>query len=1291
MRPCWFLLGCAIAFAAPLPAAPPALPSASEVEAVEARLRADLRFLTSPSCEGRAVGTRGIDLAAEYIAREFDKAGLRPTGQRKGWFQPFDLSVSARRGPVQQLELHGPQGQTITLEHGTNFFVPFTSTSGEVAAAPLVFAGYGLKNGHAGYDDYAGLDVKGKVVVVVDGAPRRGEEFPAFIRLAVRAREAREHGAVALLVVNAHLSEADDVRERSPFRLATGQSGGLPVLRLRRDLVDTMLFSARGRTLVEVEKEISAAYAPRSGPLTGWTCRLKTDVKHTTIRVKNVVGTLPGSGPLADQTVVIGAHYDHVGLAGVPYANAFRPRARFGQPRSVPGSIGGVGFPMTQMFGPAFHPGADDNASGTVAVLELARRFASRKGRTGRRLVFIAFAAEEGGLHGSAHYCRHPAYPIDRTAAMLNMDMVGRLQDGQLRISGVGTARAFAALVDRHTGGRGLVLTKKDSIDGATDHLSFFDAGVPVLSFFTGFHEQYHRPTDCFETINVPGLRQVAAVVGDLAEELSVTKDRPRFIPHRGTFERTKTLWASAPCTGILSTFQGGVVVDGVVPRTPAEHAGLRKGDRVLLAQGLPIRSAADFLNLSRTWRPGQRVELRILRQGRQEAVTLQLASEPTGLEEAPSLLLGLAPDYGETDGVRVLLVRRKGPADRAGIRADDLIREVNGRPVATLDEFLTAIEGVRPGSQYRLQLSRQGKTLDARLTAAAPPAIGFAVAQPDGKQGLYLVDVAKDGPAARAGLAEGDRLVSIDGKPVPTAQAFGQAVLALGDSARVVALGDGTELTRVLHLGPPQKKPLDIQAVAAIVNEALHKFEAPGAAVGIVRAGEVIHLAGYGRRDREAGRPVTPDTLFAIGSCSKAFTAAAIGALVEEGKMSWDDPVRKHLPGFRLRDPLADRDVTMRDLLGHRTGVVRHDILWLVHPHWGRDEVIRRACLLRQDRPFRSEFGYNNLQYLMAGEASARAAGTTWEKLVRTRLLAPLGMKDSNLSTTELVKSPDFAQTYARKNGDGPVEAIGPRNIDNVAPAGAINSSAREMTAWLRLLLGEGGFEGKRLLKPATVRALFKPVATLPPGTEIEKVFKGVSVQTTYGLGWRIMDYRGRRMVSHGGAIDGYRALVVLLPEQRIGIVVLSNLGGEWVPEAIAYRLADLLLGAEERDWLGSWQTLSGSVREEQRKRERAVVKERKTGTRPALAIDRYAGTFEEPAHGTITIRHDNGKLSAHWGRYSLPLEHWHHDTWRLGDPGDTRFTWGDRLLNFRLNNKAEVESFEFLGYQFRKAAKTR
>jgi CubicO group peptidase (beta-lactamase class C family) len=1291
MRPCWFLLGCVLAFTAPLPAAAPARPSPSDVKASEARLRADLRFLTSPLCEGRAIGTKGIDLAAEHIAREFDKAGLRPAGPRKSWFQPFDLTVSARRGPVQKLELHGPLGQTITLEHGTNFFVPFASTSGEVASAPLVFAGYGLKNRHAGYDDYAGLDVKGKVVVVINGAPRTGEEFSPFIRLADRAREAKKRGAVALLVVNARPTGADDVRERSPFTLFTGQPGGLPVLRLRRDLVDGMLFSARGRTLVEVEKEIAAAYAPRSGPLPGWSCRLKTDVKHTTIRVKNVVGTIPGSGPLADETVVIGAHYDHVGLAGVPLADAFRPRARFTQWRSVPGSIGGVGFPVTQMFGPELHPGADDNASGTVAVMELARRFAAKKGRTGRRLVFIAFTAEEGGLHGSAHYCQQPLYPIEKTAAMLNMDMVGRLQDGKLRISGVGTARELAALVDRHGEGRGLVLTKKDSIDGATDHLSFFDVGVPVLSFFTGFHEQYHRPTDRFETINVPGLRQVTAVVGDLAEELTVVKDRPRFIPHRGTFERTKTLWASAPCTGILSTFRNGVVVDGVVPKTPAERAGLRKGDRVLLAAGKPIRSAADFLSVSRKWGPGQRVELIVLRQGQQETVALQLAREPTGLEEAPSLLLGLTPDYGETDGVRVMQVRLEGPADRAGIRANDLIREVNGRPVATLDELLAALEGARPGSKYRLKLSRQGKALDVALTAAAPPALGFAVDQRDGKQGLYLVDVAKDGPAARAGLAEGDRLVSIDGKPIATAQKFGEAVLALGDTARVVVEVDGTQLTRVLRLGPQQKKPLDAQAVADVVNEALQKFEAPGAAVGIVRDGEVIHLAGYGRRDREAGRPVTPDTLFAIASCSKPVTAAAIGALVEEGKMKWDDPVRKHLPGFRLRDALADRDVTIRDLLSHRTGIVRHDLIWLVHPNWGRDELIRRACLLKQDKQFRSEFGYNNFQYLMAGEASAKAAGTTWEELVRARFLAPLGMKNSNFSTTDLVKAPDFARPYARKAGDGPVEAIPPLNIDNMAPAGAINSSAREMTAWLRLLLNEGAFEGKRLLRPTTVRALFKPVVADPLSEEMEKAYKGVTVQATYALGWRIMDYRGRRMVTHGGALDGYRAIVVLLPEERIGIVVFSNLGGEWVPEAVAFRLADLLLGAEKRDWLGAWHGVSRSFREEQRKRERAFVKQRKTGTRPALALERYAGTFEEPAHGTITIRHDNGKLSAQWGRYTLALEHWHHDTWWLSDPGDPRFARGHLLLNFRLNNKAEVEAFELLGYEFRKAAKPR
>jgi len=481
--------------------------------------------------------------------------------------------------------------------------------------------------------------------------------------------------------------------------------------------------------------------------------------------------------------------------------------------------------------------------------------------------------------------------------------------------------------------------------------------------------------------------------------------------------------------------------------------------------------------------------------------------------------------------------------------------------------------------------------------------------------------------------------------------------------------------------------RPVDEKAIDDIVNAARKAFEAPGVAVAVVVGDKVIHAKGYGVRELGKPEPITADTLFAIASCSKAFTATAIGCLVEEGKLGWDDPVSKYLPLFRLRDPLADREATLRDLLSHRTGVVRHDILWVVHDNWTRDEMMRRAGLLKPDRSFRSEWGYNNLQYLMAGEASARAAGTTWEELVRSRLLVPLGMKTTNFSTRDLLSFPDHARPHIRKNRtEGPILPTTPTNIDNVAPAGSINSSVRELSAWMRFQLGGGSFEGKRILKPETLRVTHTPVIPVPaPSTHAARLNEGVIVQTTYALGWNVQDYRGQRMLTHSGSLLGYRSRVILLPEWQVGIAVLSNLESASVPEAVGYQIADALLGAEKRDWNSLFLETTSKLNEQTRRDETDLVKKRKKGTKPTLPLADYTGVFEEAAHGPITLLLEEGKLKASWGRYRLPVEHWHHDTFRLGEyPGQYLAAWGDRLLVFRLDRQGAVQGFRYLGHDF-------
>jgi CubicO group peptidase (beta-lactamase class C family) len=479
------------------------------------------------------------------------------------------------------------------------------------------------------------------------------------------------------------------------------------------------------------------------------------------------------------------------------------------------------------------------------------------------------------------------------------------------------------------------------------------------------------------------------------------------------------------------------------------------------------------------------------------------------------------------------------------------------------------------------------------------------------------------------------------------------------------------------------------LATIDALAIKALAKFEAPGCSVAIVRNGEIVHLAGYGMCDLDdTAKLVTPDTLFAIASCTKAFTAAAVGALVDDGKMSWADPVAKHLRGFRLSDSLLDRSMTLRDLLAHTSSTIRHDVLWAVNT-WDRKELIRRACLLQPDISIRSEWGYNNLQYVMAGEASAQAAKQSWEELIQRRLLDPLGMKRSVLTLKQFEASKDLARPHARqRETTGPLIRIKQRDNDTLAAAGGLYTSAREMTAWMRMLLNEGEFEGKRILKPTTIRAMFTPLATIPPDEDTARVFEGVTVQQAYGLGWFVQDYRGRRLIWHSGSIDGYRTLLLLLPKQKIGVFVTSNRNRDPVPEVVAYAALDEQLEiADKRDWVKLFQARAESLTKKATKREDELISKRKKGTKPTWTLKECTGTFEEPAHGTMTIRQESEKLLMQWGRLTLEMEHWHRDTWRLREPEGVWWgTLGDRLVTYRAGKSGEVEVLEFLGVQWQK-----
>lgn len=477
----------------------------------------------------------------------------------------------------------------------------------------------------------------------------------------------------------------------------------------------------------------------------------------------------------------------------------------------------------------------------------------------------------------------------------------------------------------------------------------------------------------------------------------------------------------------------------------------------------------------------------------------------------------------------------------------------------------------------------------------------------------------------------------------------------------------------------PPVSEPaLDTSKIDVLMQQALVTWQAPGASVAIVRGDEVVYLKGFGVRELGRDELVTPDTLFAVGSTTKAMTTTALAILVDEGKIAWDDPVRKHLEFFRLSDPLADQNVTLRDLVTHRTGVSRHDMLWYGSP-WGREEIIRRIGRVKPEHSFRSTWSYQNLMYLTAGQVIGAASGSSWEEFLQKRIFDPLGMTGANFSTTVAEKAPDHATPHRKK--EEKIEVIPWRNLDNIAPAGSVNAGARDMSKWVRFQLGDGTFEGKRLLAAERLAETHTPQMVM----RLEGQGKAVEPETTmmsYGLGWVIQDYRGQIVISHGGGIDGFRARVALVPQAKLGLVILSNRGGTMLPEAVSNSLIDLLLGLPTRDWNAYLLEQAQKGEAEGKTREKEREEKRRQGTQPSRELAAYAGGYEEPAYGTASISVENGALVLQWSSFHSRLEHFHLDTFMAKDENPLE----KQQVVFTLGGDGEVAKMSFLGVEFQK-----
>jgi CubicO group peptidase (beta-lactamase class C family) len=430
------------------------------------------------------------------------------------------------------------------------------------------------------------------------------------------------------------------------------------------------------------------------------------------------------------------------------------------------------------------------------------------------------------------------------------------------------------------------------------------------------------------------------------------------------------------------------------------------------------------------------------------------------------------------------------------------------------------------------------------------------------------------------------------------------------------------------------------MQSIERFVAGQLAAWEVPGCAVAAVRGGEVALAEGWGLRDLAAGLPVTPGTQFAIGSTTKAFTVAAVGALADDGLLGWDSPLRDYVPEVRLHDPVVTDRLTVADLLSHRSGLPRHDLAWLGHPDRSRADLVHRLRFLPLSRDLRLEFQYCNLGYLVAGHIVEVLSGTPWEDFVRSRLLAPLGMGRSTLSVGEMQADADHASAYERRQGA--VVNVPARPVTAMAPAGAINSCAADMARWLLAQLGGGQVDGKTVMSPATVARQHTPHMLLPE----DRTFPA-STRHAYGLGWLIGRYREHRLAEHGGGIDGFQAECMLLPDDGIGVAVLTNTSSSAMAPVVAYRVLDELLGVEPIDWFSDFKPRFDAAVAGMRaaRGARRVV----PGAAPPRPLDAYAGEYQHPGYGTLTITCEGGTLRPRLGTMDLSLAHRHYETFDL------------------------------------------
>jgi aminopeptidase YwaD len=563
-----------------------ALALADRTSVSVSNLQAHVKYLSSPELEGRFAIAPGAHRAADYIARVFEQSGLEPKGTN-GYFQDWELTLGFKPGADNSLKIRGGR----IWEAPVEAIRPLNLTANTKVEGELVFVGYGISQPNAGYDDYESVDVSGKIAVILRGAPNWEGVSPDIqraARIAPKVQTALQKGAVGVILVN----QPDNDR-----LLPLGMRGRAPaanaaLLSVQASVGDKLL-QPLGLTVAEAVKRINETGTPISAEL-NLSAEMSASIEPNRGVARNVVGFIPGNDPqLRDEVIVIGAHYDHLGYGEV------------GSLAPEPGDI---------------HYGADDNASGTAAIMELARLLAQNRDRLKRSVLVIAFSAEEEGLLGAEYFVQNPTIPRENIVAMLNFDMVGRMSNNRVSVSGVGTAAEWEGIL-KTANTESLNLQLSQSASGGSDHMPFMRREIPVLFFFTGMHPDYHRPSDTWEKINYEGQAQIVALAERVVYDLASRPERLQYTrPQRSEPQQDAPRRAFRVRIGLIPSYseQEGVLLEGVAPGSPAEQAGLKAGDRIVAVMGQRIRNIEELTSLYDKMEPGKPVEFTIVREGKE-------------------------------------------------------------------------------------------------------------------------------------------------------------------------------------------------------------------------------------------------------------------------------------------------------------------------------------------------------------------------------------------------------------------------------------------------------------------------------------------------------------------------------------------------------------------------------------------------------------------------------------------------------------------------------------------------